>query len=101
MTHVPVGRYPDRPLDVRGTRHDICPGCGGQREELLIAADLFYCPSCAKSTFGPNTERPAPRTEQTGLFSVSELGQPAEAIFEDEAPIDEGMAWVADEAPDE
>jgi hypothetical protein len=94
MAHAPA-RSEDRPLDERGTRHDVCPDCGGQREELLIAADLFYCPACAKSSFGPNEQPPAvPEPDpQAALFEPL-----AEA---DEPPPDEGMAWVGEEGPDE
>jgi hypothetical protein len=95
MTHVTVDRYPDRPLDERGTRHDICPYCGGDRDELLIAPDLFYCEPCKRSTLGPNSIPPEQPPEQMTM-----LGAPP-AAEDDGPPIDEGMAWMADEMPDE
>jgi hypothetical protein len=84
-----------RPLDQRLERTDVCPKCGGERQELPLP-DQFYCERCEKASSGPNTEPPPePEPEPLGLFSVSELGA-------DEEPLpDEGMAWVGEEGPDE
>lgn len=86
-----------RPLDERLERVDICPepGCGRERQELPLP-DQFYCERCEKASSGPNTEPPPPLEEEPlGLFSVSDMGR------DDEPAVDEGMAWVGEEGPDE
>jgi hypothetical protein len=98
MTEAVEDRYAARSLDERGDRTDVCPSCGGERRELVLPPHaLFYCPECEASTIGPNTEAPERAPEQANLFD------PAEAVLaEEEAPLDEGMAWVGtDERPDE
>jgi ribosomal protein L37AE/L43A len=84
-------RASDRPLDARLDREDLCPNCGGARRELPAPPGVFYCEACKLGSAGPNTEPPAPppapEPEQTGLFSVSEIGQ------------DEGVDPGAEEAP--
>lgn len=99
-------------------RVDSCPTCGRDRFELWCIPGRFYCRRCATATEGPNTEPPSdPEPEQIDLFAPTEpaptlLDPKARAIAErasdvlelatDEAPpIDEGMAWIAEEGPDE
>jgi hypothetical protein len=58
----------ERPLDQRGRRTDVCPTCGGERAELVVVPDRFYCAECQKATEGPNTKGPPPPPEeQLGL----------------------------------
>lgn len=87
---------PGPPEDGEDRRRDICPGCAAERWEILGPPDVFYCDACKKGTVGPNTEAPQPKPEQLGLDVA-----PAAALFDDGPPIDEGMAWVAEEGPDE
>jgi len=56
-------------LDRRLDRVDICPGCGGERQELPEPAEVFYCEECKRGTIGPNAEAPTPKQpEPEGLF---------------------------------
>lgn len=82
---------------------DICPDCGGERWQLVIVPDRFYCDRCEKSTYGPNTAPPAePEPEQIGLFaSTTEAASNEGEEQEERAPLDEGDAWIASEMPDE
>lgn len=78
-----------RPLDARGPRTDVCPTCGGERAELPpeISPGRFYCSRCERATVGPNTEPPPPPApEQTGLFSVSDIGREP---VEERPPLDD------------
>lgn len=79
-------------------RRDTCPECGGERWELIVAPERFFCGKCEKATPGPNGEPPAPEPEQMGL-GIEEA--PPATAEEDGPPLDEGMAWIADEMPDE
>lgn len=44
-------------------RHDVCPDCGGQRDELVCAPSRFYGPACRSAGIGPS-EQPAPAGAQ-------------------------------------
>ena len=93
-----------RPLDARGDRVDLCPTCGGERQELPrnVVADVFYCEVCKRGTTGPNTEAPAEaEPEQIDLFGATIEVPKQEHPAEEAPPIDEGEAWMADEMPDE
>lgn len=94
---------------------DTCPSCGGARWQLVIVPDRFYCDRCRVATPSveadvvgltwryPNTqaaEVAEPEPDQQGLFSVSDIA-PAASLFDDTPPLDEGMAWVGEEGPDE
>ena len=84
----------DRPLDVRLERVDVCPTCGGPRQELPLP-DVFYCERCEVGTIGPNTVAPAPApAEPEALFDVGALVQD-EAV--DRPPIDETQQWAFDD----
>lgn len=37
-------------------RRDVCPDCGCQRLELVVAGGRFYCYSCGVASAGPNYE---------------------------------------------
>lgn len=92
---------PGPPEDGEDRRRDTCPGCGAERWELLGPPDVFYCDACKKGTVGPNTEGPKPKVEQIDLFAAT-IGVPKEEhLAEEGPPIDEGMAWVGEERPDE
>lgn len=80
-------RFAHRPLDQRGPRADVCPTCGGERQELLVAVDRFYCETCKVATEGPNTTPPEEIVEPLALFSVSDVGQ--DAPVEERPPIDD------------
>lgn len=99
-------------------RRDSCPECGAERFELVVVPGRFYCRRCKVATEGPNTEPPSdPEPEQIDLFAVT--GAPVvpidpearaiakrasdvlEAAVDEAPPIDEGMAWVGEEGPDE
>jgi hypothetical protein len=99
-------------------RRDTCPECGAERFELVVVPDRFYCRRCKIATEGPNTEAPAePEPEQIDLFEptgpaptildpqaraiAKRASDVLEAAVEEAPPIDEGMAWVGEEAPDE
>jgi len=85
-----TGLRTSRPLDARGPRTDICPTCGAERAELPpeISPDRFYCSRCERATVGPNaTPPPPPAPEQTGLFSVSDIGR--EPAGDERPPLDE------------
>jgi hypothetical protein len=56
----------DRPLDQRGPRTDVCPGCGGERQEIPMP-DQFYCDWCKRASAGPNEA--APEAPQEELFA--------------------------------
>lgn len=40
-------------------RRDICPTCGIERVELVVARGRFYCHSCGVAGDGPNHDTPA------------------------------------------
>lgn len=44
-----------------GQRRDTCPGCGGERVELVIVPGVFYCSRCAAAGPGPLAEPAAGR----------------------------------------
>lgn len=62
-----VGAGP--PDDGRDRRVDTCPDCGGERWEILIVPDVFYCDVCEKSTAGPNSEVKVVEPEPDTLFA--------------------------------
>lgn len=85
----------DRPLDQRGPRVDVCPACGGERQELLVVPDRFYCEACKVASEGPNTALPVePEIQLT-------LGVPSADAADDRPPLDESQAAATDRADDE
>jgi len=86
-------------------RRDTCPTCGGERFELHVVPERFYCIACRVATVGPNTEPPGPaEPEQIDLFPTNPPLIPVRAVGPPAAeapPLDEGMAWVGEEGPDE
>ena len=37
-------------------RHDVCPDCGTERTELVVAPERFYCPQCGRAGAGPSVD---------------------------------------------
>lgn len=90
MTETLEPRDFNRPLDVRLDRVDVCPSCGGERQEIPIP-DVFYCERCKVGTLGPNSTPPATVDAEPGtLFDVGALVQDSGM---DRPPIDESQAW--------
>lgn len=99
-----VNEGPGPPDDGKDRRVDTCPTCGGERWEILVIPDVFHCDACKKATGGPNTEVAEAQPEQIDLFGsgfATASAVPESEPGEEAPPIDEGMAWMADEAPDE
>jgi hypothetical protein len=96
-----VNEGPGPPDDGKDRRVDTCPTCGGERWEILVIPDVFHCDACKKATGGPNTEVVEAQPEQIDLFGATVEVPKQEHPAEEAPPIDEGMAWMADEAPDE
>jgi ribosomal protein S27AE len=90
---------PGPPDDGLEREWDVCPDCGCKRWQLILVPDRFYCDRCHVASLGPNQDVAEPEPEQIDLFASNEGAKP-EAVA-DEPPIDEGMAWVAEEMPDE
>jgi hypothetical protein len=91
---------PGPPEDGKDRRRDLCPKCGNKRWELLVVPDRFFCDECQVASLGPNEDVAGPEPEQIDLFGVTTEGAKEEAI-DDGPPLDEGMAWVSEEMPDE
>lgn len=91
-----VNEGPGPPEDGRERRWDVCPKCGGGRWEIVVIPDRFFCDKCQVASVGPNADVPEPEPVQLGLGL-----DPEPAGVDDGPPPDEGMAWIADEMPDE
>lgn len=86
------------PDDGHEREWDVCPDCGQPRWQLIIVPDRFHCDRCEKAGPGPNTEVREPEPEQLGLDDAMTESKPH---AEEVPPLDEGMAWVAEEMPEE
>jgi len=56
------------PEDGKPRRVDTCLDCGGERWEILVVPDTFYCDECEKATAGPNSEVKVVEPEPGTLF---------------------------------
>lgn len=63
---------PGPPEDGMARRSDLCPKCGAERWELLVAPDRFFCDGCQIASLGPNKDVDEPEPEQIDLFAETD-----------------------------